>query len=426
MSNQTTPNALDQYLQEKGISTNNDFSEKENNFSLNIDLQKVGDSVSNDFPTATKMSLTEIETYKEKTKELLLSIDDPIVEIDYLLKNGKNIGTIPTENISLIVSPPKSGKSTFVNILIASVLGCGKEFGLYAQKADAKVLHIDTEQATPHQQRSIRYIYNMCTSHRMTKKDFKRRYYPIHARKIRYEELRKLTETAIMLYNPDFVVIDGVAQMSENIMDQQISAEINDTLQAMAEMYKCAIICVIHTSKMKRDEIDEEKFLSKGALGTMLEQGMSDCFLCIKNTEGYFIAKHKVSRDEQIQDIYFERDHTKEGMPKPHYVTIKTDDPITKIKTAIKAIFSERQNQPLKMTDLRQAISAKLKEKNKQGFSVGDIEKKWQNFQTDIEADLFINSDGPTKWVKLKDPQDPQQMEFVLADPNTPSEEAPF
>ena len=374
----------------------------------------------------TDLTDEQFKEYSEQNEKLVTTLTPP-KENDYLLQTKDGIGLLPTKNISLVVAPPKCGKSTFVSIMIASVLGCGWKFGRYVpkKKKGCKVLHIDTEQGEPDQQKNMRYIYNMCEEKRMTEKDFSQIYRCLGARIIRGKKLKKSVEVEIINYKPDLVVIDGVAQMAEDIMNQPEAAKINDELQLMAERYECNIMCVIHTPKMKRNETDTDLFLPKGALGTMLYQGAYDIFTCVKKGEGkpdqYFVVTH-IGRGKETPQLLFDRDPEKNGMPKPHY-EIKIDSKLTNIINAGKQIFSDNGNKPIVKGDWIKQMSDKLGK----GYSEKSIRDLLDANETEIKKEFHIEDKGNKILVKMKSPNDPEQQVFnPIADPDQPTEEAPF
>ena len=379
-----------------------------------------------DPPTITQITSGKIFAHSMKNEKLILGLR-PRKEYDYLLETYDKIGLLPTQNISLVVAPPKSGKTTFISILIASVLGCGRKYGRHALNKKSKVLHIDTEQGEPDQQKNMQYIFDMCKEEKMSEEVFSKRYRSLHARQIRGKELMERIEVEIIKYAPDLVVIDGIAQMADNIMEQPEAARINDQLQSLAEGYKCNIMCVIHTPKIKRNEDDMDLYLPKGALGSMLFQGAYDIFTCMKKNEGqatseqYFVVKH-IGRGEETPKMLFARDPANNGRPKPYY-EIKTGDKTQSIINAIKQIFSDNRNETLTKTNLIKQLSQKLGK----GFSEKQIQNIWKENETTIEKDLYINDLGNKILIKLKTPDDPEEQVFEpIAEPDQQTEEAPF
>ena len=432
ITNDLKGGSLDRFIEENNIDIRNndnvtnylknplDEYIKENNIDLtNSDQKKTSKYV-------TDLTDEQFKEYSEQNEKLVTTLNPP-KENDYLLQTKDGIGLLPTQNISLVVAPPKCGKSTFVSIMIASVLGCGWQFGRYApkKKKGCKVLHIDTEQGVPDQQKNMQYIYNMCEEERMTEKEFNQRYRCLGARKIRGRKLKESVEVEIINYKPDLVVIDGVAQMAEDIMNQPEAAKINDDLQLIAERYKCNIMCVIHTPKMKRNETDTDLFLPKGALGTMLYQGAYDIFTCVKKGEGkpdqYFVVTH-IGRGKETPQLLFDRDPEKNGMPKPHY-EIKIDSKLTNIINAGKQIFSDNGNKPIVKGDWIKQMSGKLGK----GYSEKSIRDLLDANETEIKKEFHIEDKGNKILVKMKSPNDPEQQVFnPIADPDQPTEEAPF
>lgn len=417
--------SLDQHLEEIGNKVTNDYTKG----TLDEFIKKYNIDLSNkDFQTVTGISQNKVLEYAIQNEKLILDIDDKEdTENDCLLQTRKEISFMPRENICVVVAPKKSGKSSFIAIIVASVLGCGKHFDFYALKDDFKVLVVDTEQSKKDQRKCMKYIWGMCQNCRMSKDDFRKRFYTMHARSIRGATLMQRVEAEIITYKPDLVVIDGVAQMATNLMDQEESARLNDQLQFLAETYKCVIMCVIHTSKKNRNDSDYNTFLSKGALGTMLEQGMSDGFVCVKTGWGkpidqqYFTVYHE-SRHEEIPKFYFMRDPKEKGIPKPYFniTVIKDED---RVSNAIKQIFTDNGNIGIPKTDLVIQLTKKLGK----GFSKATLESKWKDYIAPIKDELSIKHIGTSKIIKLKDPNDPEQTEFnVIAETDQQTEEAPF
>jgi hypothetical protein len=408
---------LDRYLAKNGISCSSEPDTPQKRLSLDEDL-------ANELPkSVTNLSEEENAKFLIELENLELNIDDEEIPIDCLLKNNNGIGFLPTGAISMTVAPPKYGKSTFLSILAAAILGCGKQWGFYAQKTNAIVLNIDTEQDKAHQQRNYHYVFNMCKKERMSKEEFKKRYHTIHALGKSGVELKKFTEFLVRHHKPDFVIIDGVAQMEYEIMDHAKCAQVCETLLLIGEKYKCNVMCVIHTPKQKNNETDYSLLVPKGSLGTMLMQAMTDRFTCIKKDAGkptqYFIVKHE-SRDEEIKDIYFSRDSQNKGMPKPYYET-KENTKEEKVCNAIRQIFADNGNIALQKGDLIKMLISKT------GYGKTTLESKWDEYIKPMEDELFINKDGRSTLIKLKDPRDPEQTEFnPIAEPDQTPEDPPF
>lgn len=378
-----------------------------------------------EFNPITGLTKERFSKFLEQSKKLIKKIGDPKIKTDYLLKNDENIEFLPTRNTSVVVAPKKNGKSSFVAILSASVLGCGKHWGFCETKRKRSVLLFDTEQDESDQQIFQDFVYRMCQENKMSKEEFDERFCTVHARDTRRGDLKELLESLIIYRKPDLVVLDGVAQMVVDPINQIEAAEINDQLQLLAAKYNCAILCVIHTTKKDRGNNDPSTFLSKGAIGTMLEQGASDIFVCVKQNwnkpkeEQYFEVFHE-SRHREMQSFKFKRDPQNDGMP-CIYIPITDVKPL-KIKNTIKQILLDNGNKPQTKGDLIKQVSDKLGK----GFSEKMIQNFWKVDPTIIE-DLYIDDKGNKTLVKLKSPNDPEQQVFnPIADPDQPTEEAPF
>ena len=461
-NNQTTPEkkklSLDQHLDGTGDNITNDLKGgsldrfiEENN----IDLRN-NDNVTNDYKNSldrfideNNIDLTNSDQkhtlpklYKDSAIEitkddfirlskqndgLAIDIDEPLEEIEYLLKDQCGVGTLPLGNLSMIVAPPKNAKSTTVGIFVAAILGYAKNYYLYAQKESATVLHIDTEQAREDQKRGFRYIIGTCEMNGMSKKDFSKSYRPLHLRTITGAELQKSVIVDIIRFRPTFVILDGVVQMQKDILDQADSAKLVATLLSVCETYNCNIMCVIHTPKLKYNEKDMSVFLPKGATGTWLNQAVADCFVCVcanpdfPEEDRYFLCRHVMSRHRHITDLKFYRD-IKTGMPHPYFETSMPKDE-ERVSNAILKILSERGNKGIPKGELIKLLEKELRK----GFKRATLENKWDTLTAPISDRLLTIPQGASKLIKLKDPNDPEQMEFnVMAEPDQPTEEAPF
>ena len=113
----------------------------------------------------------------------------------------------------------------------------------------------------------------------------------------RYEFIKKTIEHD----KPDFVVIDGIADLIYNYNDVIESQTMVNQLATLANENNCCIAVVMHQNKGKQD------VNMKGHLGTMLFQKCSDVFQ-VEKIHNIFVVSHQVSRHRSCEDIVFRLD----------------------------------------------------------------------------------------------------------------------
>ena len=437
--NKTSPEkgklSLDKHLEEIGDNVTNGFKKPLFKGSLdkyiddnNIDISN-SDTIhkNKSYKDSTiEISEEEFERLAKQNDSLAIDIDEPLKEIEYLLTDRNGVGTLPLGNLSMIVAPPKNAKSTTVGIFVAAILGYAKKYYLHAPIKGTTVLHIDTEQHREDQKRGFHYIYDMCKEYKMSKQDFRQSYRPLHLRSISGEELQKSAIVDIIRFKPKFVVLDGIAQMQNDLLDQSESAKLVSLLLRICEKFNCNIMCVIHTTKLKYNEKDMSNFLPKGATGTWLNQAVADAFVCVlENPEAtekdrHFLCRHIISRHRHIADIKFYRDQ--KGMPHPYFdITVITDE--DRVSQAILKLLSENGNKGIIKGELMKQLEKTLGK----GYGRATLENKWDKLTAPIKEQLLEIPQGAAKLIRLKDPNDPEQMNLdLIAEPNQQTDEAPF
>ena len=141
----------------------------------------------------------------------------------------------------------------------------------------------------------------------------------------RYEFIKKTIEHD----KPDFVVIDGIADLIYNYNDVIESQTMVNQLATLANENNCCIAVVMHQNKGKQD------VNMKGHLGTMLFQKCSDVFQ-VEKIHNIFVVSHQVSRHRSCEDIVFQLDEN--AIPR---------DATIERQLQIEQLASERKNERL-------------------------------------------------------------------------------
>lgn len=185
---------------------------------------------------------------------------DPNVEIayppvaisygEYSYENKDGLMTYPTPigtygNFSFIGAPPKHKKTFLVSLLSAAYLGGQSERftgKIKGHRNDKCVIHFDTEQGNFHAQKVFRRVLDMSRLENQC-------YRTYGLRKLSPKERINAIDYAIrMSDNLGLVIIDGIADLVNDVNNIDESNFVVQKLMKWTEVYKCHIITVIHTN----------------------------------------------------------------------------------------------------------------------------------------------------------------------------------
>jgi hypothetical protein len=179
-----------------------------------------------------------IEALNNSVLDLSKEIPDPemLVSLD-----DKPICT--RGNFSFIIGLPGSRKSFLCTGIAGAFLckdGC---MGLENSNGTGRLLWFDTEQAPGHVARVARRLHRIVGIPDNQNSD---NIIISMLREYQSEIRRKIVMAGIQLYKPDFVVIDGLADLITNPNDPEQSDSITNDLMAVTKKYNCHILTVIH------------------------------------------------------------------------------------------------------------------------------------------------------------------------------------
>ena len=134
-------------------------------------------------------------------------------------------------------------------------------------------------------------------------------YYVLNARGLTPKERVDMLELAIKTYEPDLVVIDGTADMMDDINSGPDSTTLIQQLLGLATMHKCNITTIIHLNRTG------ERLNLRGWIGTVLVQKSYEVLNCEKVMKTQtFSASLTFSRRYHLeQALYYVIDQ--EGLP---------------------------------------------------------------------------------------------------------------
>lgn len=291
-----------------------------------------------------------IEKQLEKFK-VNVSDDVPMPEIvlSFCDVNGYNKRMVMTrENISCVTAQAKVGKTFLIKLIVSAVLK--KETfqnRLLSELPEGrdKILYIDTEQSKYHVRLALSHIKELIgedSDHLLNRIDVYQ--FDAISTPKRYEYVKWL------IYNtkPDFVIIDGISDLSLNTNDLKESDELVTNLRIWATENNCHICNVIHQNP------NDIQTKMKGHLGTKL-QDKSEIVIGVsvdKDNENNRIVQSLASRNRKPEP--FEFTITEEGLPEINQNEVttnkltgrkssKTDKPNFELYQILTAIYSKKE-----------------------------------------------------------------------------------
>lgn len=315
---------------------------------------------------------------------------------EILFLNGQGIGS--RGNIVCVTGPAKSRKTVVTSSFVSSMF-CAEGFlGVTADlDPEDNVLHVDTEQGYLHYYNSVvRMFRDAGVEKNKIPKNFK----SYHTRDLDTEEQIKLIEHLLEKLNPRVVVLDGVADLIEDINEQKEAKRVANMVLRWSTMYNAVIICVIHNT------VGSNKMT--GAIGTALTK---KCETSIKvekdeNNEKISNVSCQASRNRPFNPysiIYSDLSHRYEiidHVPSSGGQIIKlpdqySDDQHREILTQIFEATS------LSRTIVNDKITTKIiaATKEKLGIKIGrNTGRKWQDFYL---RSGYILQDADTNWIRI-------------------------
>lgn len=227
-----------------------------------------------------------------------LSIDIPEPQV-LVSREGRPVLT--RGNISMVVGLPGARKSFLCTGIAGAFLSNDTCIGLNGEIADGNLLWIDTEQADGHVARIGRRL------NRIMRHDEKNNTpnIKIHrGRELTPQDRAKLLNATIALYNPDLVVIDGVADLISDPNDAAQSSAIVNELMKLSKEHDCHILVVVHAN------IGSEK--ARGHLGSEVQR-KAETVIVVKANGEYSQCTFAKTRDIRPSDFSFT---IVDGLPK--------------------------------------------------------------------------------------------------------------
>lgn len=204
-------------------------------------------------------------------------------------------------DISAIVGAAKSRKTLFATAICNHLLRWSRDSWINTDlKNDIKILYIDTEQSPFHAQRTLNRILQGVEESKIENLYF------YSMRDFSPAQRLETTCAAIDTIQPDFVLIDGVADLVPDTNSNTDAPLIIGVLMAMATNYNCHITSILHTTSSNAGK-------GRGHVGSELERKCESVILAESDNLNPFrsIVTPQYTRNKPFEKM--EISHTEDG-----------------------------------------------------------------------------------------------------------------
>lgn len=227
----------------------------------------------------------------------------------------------PRCDVSVLTGQAKSGKTFVTSMLMACCLTKEVMELQRATPEPLKVMWIDTEQSVATTKRILcERVARMAGVETLPDEHF----FVFNTRRNTPIERRQMLTMAIETYQPDICIIDGIADLTDDINSGQEANELLQQLLTLAQEYNCNITANIHLNRTG------EKQNLRGWLGTAMLQKAYEVFTCerLADNETFSVEMLFSRHHKPCDEIYYRVDE--QGLP---YSTKKPDKEKTDKKT---------------------------------------------------------------------------------------------
>ena len=220
----------------------------------------------------------------------------------------------PRCDVSVLAGQAKTGKTFVTSMLMA----CGVSHEVLQLQRNTteplKVMWLDTEQSVATTKRILcDRVARMAGVETLPDEQ----YFVFNTRRNTPKERQQLLAMAIETYRPDICIIDGIADLTDDINSGQEANELLQQLLTLAQEHKCNITANIHQNRTG------EKQNLRGWLGTVMLQKAYEVFTCerMPDNETFAVEMLFSRQHKPCQDMYYSVDEN--GLP---YSTKKNDN----------------------------------------------------------------------------------------------------
>lgn len=292
--------------------------------------------------------LPEIRTAEQiRADELKPYWLDPTVEYPepHFLYEFHGVGFSPLGGIQAISGQKKNGKTFVLAQLMAAALGYGNDRiadylpGLTIRESTVehlghapRVLYCDTEMERLNSAKVLRRVHWLCGWDMKAPSD---RFAVLWLREVPKPEQDtcnherwRLIKSAIEVFSPDIVFVDGLRDLVNDFNSNEESSQIINEMMSLASQREMCIWNVLHMNPRPSND-DESKM--RGHLGTELGNKVSDTFISIKKKDATtgdvtFTVKQNDARSKDVDDWKFRVTDDAGGLGIPRIIESTTTD----------------------------------------------------------------------------------------------------
>ena len=292
--------------------------------------------------------LPEIRTAEQiRADELKPYWLDPTVEYPepHFLYEFHGVGFSPLGGIQAISGQKKNGKTFVLAQLMAAALGYGNDRiadylpGLTIRESTVehlghapRVLYCDTEMERLNSAKVLRRVHWLCGWDMKAPSD---RFAVLWLREVPKPEQDtcnherwRLIKSAIEVFSPDIVFVDGLRDLVNDFNSNEESSQIINEMMSLASQREMCIWNVLHMNPRPSND-DESKM--RGHLGTELGNKVSDTFISIKKKDATtgdvtFCVKQNDARGKDVDDWKFRVTDDAGGLGIPRIIESTTTD----------------------------------------------------------------------------------------------------
>ena len=244
-----------------------------------------------------------------KLEEMRITPEKQLPKMDFLFRLfGKPC--FPRRELVAITGKAKSGK-TFVTSMLMACCQAGDVLSFHRETdAPLKLLWYDTEQSDESTQDILKNRILRMTGITTTNCTNYTNVDVFNVRAVAWKERRSLLKEAVLHYDPDLVIVDGIRDLVNDINDGVLAQEVLEELMHLATKKNCCIVCVLHQNKGSEDHN------LRGWIGTELMNKAFEVYACEKlMPERIFKVEQTLTRKYDIeQTLFFEVDPN--GLPR--------------------------------------------------------------------------------------------------------------
>ena len=241
----------------------------------------------------------EIELREERIAPYLVDITKPLVEVKPLISIGGS-PVCSAGNLSAIVGEAKCKKTFLTTALVASAIAYpypdSEAFENVSNDISLKVLWLDTEQGEAHVRKVIDRINRITGTNRSGGvEDPRLKVFAL--REIDPKQRLDVLRDALFTFEPNLVVIDGIADLQYDTNDLRESDALIGELMALSTNYNCHILCVLHTNP------GTDK--ARGHVGSSLQR-KAETVLYVHKVEDVSVVEPQFCRNEPFERFAFQ------------------------------------------------------------------------------------------------------------------------